>query len=429
MIALHAPFARGSASACLGACLCALGAAAGEPAGGGPSSSPPAFGLDSAKAYAHAGIEGFSAEGTAGAHQRTMALLYNTAAQGLLQAHAYRLEARLGAGSAFPKGWSSAIDGTSGSSAWASPYTTGLGEASLRLRWGPPEADEGIQVGLMPLQGNPDAVLYGNYLARHGPYLSGGRRRLEAWDSLGTLTPRVSGLRLAWGPVGGLLRGEGWVARDGEDWNWLAFLSGRAPRSIDWGLGASGMLTSAADVLLAPGKGIANGDTSRGGFILDDSLPAPADTVTYSLVTFLLSARAALDLASLLGADMPQGRYGGVFVEAALLGWKDVPYYFPDRASRLTWTAGMRVPAFGWLDVCVAQAEWRREPEDSHAIFTGSWIPANSPRPRRASPWRTALLLGKRIGPHVELQARAATFRPSSGRETTLLGRIAFHLP
>jgi hypothetical protein len=379
----------------------------------------------------------------------------NTALQGLAQAHAYRLVARLGVASRYPNPSQARRGEASDGSHRIVYYETGLSEASLRLRLGPPDADEGIQIGLMPLQGNSDATLYGNYLARYQPYPMLEARALEAWDSLGALAPQVAGVRLALGRNGGPVRAEGWLVRDGEDFSWLAFLSGRAPRKIGWGLGVSGhRVFSLRDNLSTPANSRTYRDSS-GGVFIEDGDSSSTDTIyflTYS--GLLLSARASVDFASLFGSDTPEGRYGGLFAEAALLGWKEFPIYYPDRWSRFTWTAGTRIPTFGWLDACVAQVEWRRATED---IFRGyrnaTWIGSVSPVPvgsdttygnggpnpgfdylgpaPRPSPWSFGLLLGKDFGPHAGVQAWFLTYEANEAwsgpsRQVEALARIVF---
>jgi hypothetical protein len=409
----------------LGACAAAPATASGDP----PAESR--FGFDSTNAYAHAALEMDYQEDPepASFHSRSVWMDANTAIQGLIQAHAYRLVVRLGAASRFPNRTEAGRYGPSETSGRIVYSETGLTEASLRLRFGPSDANDGIQIGLMPLQGNPDAILYGNYLARYQPYPLFEGRELGAWDSLGALAPRVAGIRLALGRSDGPARAEGWLVRDEEFYSWLAFLSGRAPRKVEWGLGVSGHRAfTLRNNLVSPGKNLPIGDTSgAGGFIEQDSLSTSTDTVTYTLSSLLFSARASLDFASLFGSDAP-GRYGGVFAEAALLGSMEVPEKLSDRWRRLSWTAGTRIPTFGWLDACVVQVEWRRDPADVfyYGLGNGSWLPAGETRPPRPSPWSEALFLAKGIGPHVEAQARAATFRDYAGRGWQMSGRFAF---
>lgn len=434
------------------ACACVGSAWADDPAAGAPPASP-RFGIDSAKAYAHAGLELYHLDPSYPASQaRSSALDANTAIQVLAQAHAYRLVARLGAASGYPKEPFPARSGNTGKDGRITYYALGISEASLRLRLGQPETDQGIRIGWMPLQGNPEAVLYGNYLARYQPYPVFVARGAAAWDSLGSLAPRVAGALLALGRPDGLLRAEGWLVKDDRDYSWLAFLSGQAPRKIKWGLGVSGYrVFTPGENLVTPAKEPATGDTA-GSVFIDDDLPGSGDTVYFTYSATLYSARASLDFASLAGSASA-GRYGGVFAEAALLGWNVYPPYYPDRWSRFAWTAGTWIPTFGWLDACLAQVEWRR-PGDEFLIGTlnGSWHPtpvpsgygvnqppdnggpnpefANPPEPRRrASPWRSGLLLAKRLGRHAEIQALSLTYESSAGRESQWLGRIVFRIP
>jgi hypothetical protein len=474
------PFPRWVARACALACMCACGAfaasaspaglaAAVSPADSAAAASPvspaaitdstvsaapagiavnpsvgdppaaPRFGLDSTKAYAHAGLEAILSATVPEEEfgSRKVREDVNTALQALVQAHAFRLVGRLGVASSYPKARSVSSQGFAGGSQRRVTYNqVALSEASVRLRWGPSEADEGIQIGLMPLQGNPDAILYGNYIARYQAFPVYERRGLESWDSLGALAPKATGIRLALGRDDGPVRAEGWMVRDGGDFSWLALLSGQAPRKIKWGAGISGYQAFNLDQIfetpgnstLTQGNSPTNPVPSQGDFIEVDSSSSPGDTSFYTSSVLLFSARVSLDLASLFGLDAPEGRYGGLFAEAALLGWQDQPTAYPDRWDRFLWTAGTRIPTFGWLDACVAQAEWRRPQENyrySRYGYNGSWIPGGEPRPPRPSPWRESLLLAKNIGPHVTAQARISTW-DTPARQVHALGRMVF---
>jgi hypothetical protein len=155
----------------------------------------------------------------------------------------------------------------------------------------------------------------------------------------------------------------------------------------------------------------------------------------------MLAARAALDFASLLCGGAPPGRYGGIFAEAALLGWKDIPLIAPDRAGRTVWTMGARLPTFGWLDICTLQGEWHSTSAGTAGEGIGAGPPAEAPR--RPSPWRFGLLLSKRIGAGFTAQARLLTYEeanpgmtfldePGGGaprRRSAGLARIVFRLP
>jgi hypothetical protein len=360
------------------------------------------------------------------------------AGQILLQAHAFRLLGRLGAGASLKR----SVRDESGQvhpSHRIEFWEAGWSEASLRLRFGPAEDGDGIQIGLMPLQGNPDAVLFGNYLARFAPYNPFETRALQKWDSLGCLSPQVEGARFALGRTGGPARGEAWLVREGEDLSWFAFLSGTAPRRMEWGVGLSGYRAwTWSKPLAAPGR-------DPGAIILDPSDTAHTDTISGSSMGTSFSAQVSLDFASLTGSEVPPGRYGGIFGEAALLGWEDRPFAKPRRSRRIVWTAGARIPTFGWLDVCVAQWEWRIFPggefsasEPSNAISPVPSENAPASTPGGPSHWNIGLLVSKRLGGHFEVQARALSEVQAWGgvyygmllsrasRQDRVLGRVVF---
>jgi len=401
-----------------------------------------------AEASAHAGLgyawsEPRGGDASYGAGQRRSRWTDQTAAQALLSAHAYRLIARVG----FASGLLQDLPDRSGTARTRRQYFAfETGEASLRLRFGPADADDGILIGRAPLQGDPDAVLFGNYLARYHAYPAYVERGMHGWDSLGTLAPRVTGVRLALGRADGPARFEGWLRNeDGNAFSLIGFLSGRAARKAEWGLGVQAYRAFArrAGEVQDPGKECLAPCDTLGGAVVGTGSP---DTAYYEIVRvpILVSARASADFASLFDPNAPPGRYGGLFAEAAVLGWEDQAPFFADRARRIAWTLGARLPSFGWLDVCTLQWEWRPRPDNPftlHWVGVGSWVPAaqESSAPRRP-PWSLGILLAKRFGPHVEGQIRAlhgeeatlgASFDGPSGsvilgRETEILARIAF---
>ncbi|MBW8890474.1 MAG: hypothetical protein JF616_22200, partial [Fibrobacteres bacterium] len=349
-----------------------------------PSSlpNPGHFGLDSTQAYGHLGIQFNQAEAY-GPEERAWGL--DNALQGLIQVHAYRLAGRLGAAAFFSQTPSS---GT-GSGTRLTRGHLRVGEASLRWRFGGTEADDGIQIGLTPLQGNADAILFGNYLARYSPYPTVEARKPAAWDSLGTLAPRVEGIRLALGSGAGPVRAESWIVKDQDEnevdakFSLLVFLAGRAPRKVEWGLGLSAYRAFSmppSHSIDQPGKSCSTPCDSS-GILIVDSIQADTVKIPAMHTPILISARTSVDIAALFAADAPEGRYGGLFAEAALLGWENNSFYAPDRSRRIAWTMGARLPTFGLLDLCMVQGEWRIKTETVYvlSILTGIPIPGFPP--------------------------------------------------
>jgi hypothetical protein len=188
---LPCPLPRGGLLATVDAVAIALK----SPCAGSPDGAR--FGLG-AEAYAHAGVEGALYRPDRSSFPSWDRQI---ASQILLQARAYRFITRFGLAFEIARP-DLAHSGKEGRAArMASGLDMEIGEISFRLGFGAADADDGIAAGWMPMQENPDAVLFGDYLARYYPYPfpDHERRPLRSRDSLGALGPRVAGVRLALG--------------------------------------------------------------------------------------------------------------------------------------------------------------------------------------------------------------------------------------
>jgi hypothetical protein len=354
--------------------------------------------------------------------------------QARAQARLYRVQAGLALGLDFRwEGRKSGSDKSNGAS-----YGAGYGIREAWLRFPFRCGNGGIQAGRMILQDNPDAVLFGNYLALHDPLRDLRPITARLIDSLGVVTARELGARLAIGAQDALLRGEVWIVREpaerivseDDDFSVLGFLSGSAPYGLAWGLGLGGyrVLPRRSAILST----------------LSERNDGKLDTAEYTLREFLVSLRLSLDWVGMMGADAPAGRYGALFAEAAVLGVEGKPYSDPRMGRRLAWTTGARLPVSGWLDACVIQAEWQPMRRRAGAYWAYS-TDTSQRLPGRSRSYFSAfgILITKRLTPIAEVEARlqsmdvniypwsyvAMDSRVRFMRRTDLLARLVYRIP
>jgi hypothetical protein len=87
----------------------------------------------------------------------------------------------------------------------------------------------------------------------------------------------------------------------------------------------------------------------------------------------MLSARASVDTRILFVGDTSDRSGGRIFMEAALMGWKNQPIFYEDRTDRIAFMIGADLPTFGLLDRITVQSE--RHPS-AHTLYrdsTGIW--------------------------------------------------------
>jgi hypothetical protein len=314
--------------------------------------------------------------------------------QGLVPMHYGNLEARLGlAGwmhlSYFNEGEEKNFGGGS--------YRTGglaISHLSVRYRIGGPGAASAIEAGILQINDNPDASLFGDYLIRYGAYPGYPERFGRDWDSIGAMSTQARALRFTDGALRDPLRTDMLVFLDsswygeGTDVSLAAFLSGSLTNGIDWGAGAELFrFVSTRSQGLAP-RTLYNGYVrTDSGYvllrsILGDTVPRPhEDTGFYDRSAFMFSIRASADTRILLGGDSSDRVGGRIFMEAALLGWKNQPIFYEDRMNRIAVMLGADLPAFGLLDRITVQ--WERHPS-GHTLYQDStlawktWTPATS---------------------------------------------------
>lgn len=313
-------------------------------------------------------------------------------------------------------------------------FLPGLDEAALRLAFpwaGPTTA---LELGRFRFRTNPDAVLFGEYLARYGAYPGSVERSQPRWDSLGFLTNRVDALRFTWD--GSPLRSDFlWLwdssAVEGRtDFSFALFLEGTLARGFTWGAGGELFRALSTEPEGLTPNSVWNGyvKTDSGYVLLSDrpfdTVPRPReDTGYYTRSAGMFSVRAAVDFGDLYGTEA-EGAGGWrdwrVFAEGALLGWGNQPLFYENRWSRLALTIGAHAPTGGWLDDLCFQAE--RHPRHYRLFrYPSQYRPVGSPldidlKPKwleesESEKWSWGAFAAKSVGDHLSVQLQCL-FRP-----------------
>jgi hypothetical protein len=121
---------------------------------------------------------------------------------------------------------------------------------------------------------------------------------------------------------------------------------------------------------------------ASGGLLYEivDSTGTPIDTLKASKTEKLtfkaikLMGRASVDIASLLGMDGKSTGPFKAFVEVAVLGVQNQPYFYEKIQNRIPLMLGVDVPTFGILDLLCLQMEYFKNPypDNSFQQFTNA---------------------------------------------------------
>ncbi len=158
------------------------------------------------------------------------------------------------------------------------------------------------------------------------------------------------------------------------------------------------------------------GGTQRNPCYVIDTSGSSPDTVTVSLAGTKVMARFSLDPKILFGWMGAAGRPWGkqdwiVYGEAALLGIKDYPVYYDDKARRIPVMVGFNIPAWGYLDNLSLEVEYyaSKNSSDNLAAQNGSAIPVVNPDVNNArDDWKWSLQAGKVLMGNLKLSAQVA---------------------
>lgn len=265
----------------------------------------------------------------------------------------------------------------------------GLGPtlADFSFRLGRPETPWGrLRLGLFPYKYNPDAVNLGEYLLRSGTYpgflVTGGwnwmnsasfqvqgaafeasaldgRLRADLLLPMESVNPPMHSISptavAAWAPVGGLELGFGASCNHCI----AAKPSKESPSKYDSSILPAYMQRPTSLILSVkhiPVPDPVPGDPGR----MRDSVEVIRDPDNfYTFQGVKLMGRISLDPKAFMGGGGLLGPADlRIFAEAALLGVKDYPFYYPHRSRRVPIMFGMNLPTFKLLDILTVQGEY-----------------------------------------------------------------------
>lgn len=113
-----------------------------------------------------------------------------------------------------------------------------------------------------------------------------------------------------------------------------------------------------------PGNGYTGGtehDLYKGAYFITDTVGGRSEVTTYSLAGTKVMARGALDFKRAVSYEgSPKDLI--LYFEAALLGVKDYPHIYADKARRIPVLVGLNVPTFGLLELLSLELEYYDSP-------------------------------------------------------------------
>lgn len=125
-----------------------------------------------------------------------------------------------------------------------------------------------------------------------------------------------------------------------------------------------------------------------------------SEVAKYETGSFNLAARLTVDPMTLFTGKSRPDRGGRGYLEAALLGWEDIPLYRDDRSRRLYVNTGVYLPTIGILDILRFQAELWPEPAKTNS-FPGVYDGLEE-----IHGWRGQLYLSRALLPWFGVQGR-----------------------
>lgn len=242
-------------------------------------------------------------------------------------------------------------------------FGPGVGQAQGILKLGELEHPWGrLRFGLIPYKYNPDAKNLGEYLLRSGAYpnvlITGG------WSIVNSANMLIQGVdfELHTGPVThNLLVSMERAYEPTGDFTPAYLFSYKPHPAVELG----GGVAFAHLIPIQPSK--TSPSPGSGGFPFnryhgDTVVTDPNDSV-YSRYTFeatKLMARASVNFQTLLKSEYLGSEDLKLYAEAAVLGWKDYPFYYSDRWHRIPVMVGFNFPTFRLLDILALEVEYRK---------------------------------------------------------------------
>jgi hypothetical protein len=281
-----------------------------------------------------------------------------------------RLKLTMGVGGMF---WYALPEQSSVPGSLVTRFGPGISQAFGLYAFGDPEAPAAtLQMGYFPYKYNPDASNLGEYLLRSGTYpgvlVTGG------WNILASAGYMMQGLRLAV-PL-----------RD--DRVRLDFL---LPMERDLPPMYSLSPTAVATVKVLPGVEVGAGACWNHGIPIRPSKERPRvegnrvilsrsinpDTAavsggaeyylyTYDTTSFYtfqglkLAGRISIDPKDWIGESILGRNDLKLYAEAAILGWKNQPFFYDKRSERMPLMVGFNFPTFGLLDILSVEVQHYR---------------------------------------------------------------------
>lgn len=264
-------------------------------------------------------------------------------------------------------------------------FGPGVGRAELALTMGNLDDPWGnFQFGLIPFKYNPEARNLGEYLLRSSAYpnviVTGG------WSILNSANILMQGLNFEarTGPVTHsllLMLEQGMGPQHDIT---PAYLMTWRPHSVfEFGAGAAyaSLIPIDGDITTPDGPGRPGDLTTQplGRFKADTVVTDTGDHVysNYTFQALKLMARFAVRPQAALQSALLGPDDLTFYAEAALLGWKNYPYYYENRLRRIPFMVGFNLPAFKLFDVLAVEVEYRK-PEflnSSRASYGESALP------------------------------------------------------
>lgn len=327
----------------------------------------------------------------------------------------------------------------------------GLDEAWLGYPFDAFSWKAGLQAGWFRWRSHADAALAGEYLARLNAYPETPFRPEESWAALDSVTTVLTGLRFSLESPARRIRQEALFLRD--------TLYREPGLSLLWSInlaplpGIEAGFAVEMDRLWEPEGAQSSTLIHNRNYISKDTL---ADTLLvttvdssrvtrYEIGSKSFAARLTVDPMTLFTGKSGPDRGGRFYLEAALLGWENVPPYYGNWRQRLHVNAGIHLPTFGFLDVLRLQAELWPEPQAMNSL--SEIFERTLPLPGTLSPvgadttgystgystsgpaanshgWRGQLYLSRAVLPWLDLQGRVLLERrPKYQRDFNLTSK------
>lgn len=224
-----------------------------------------------------------------------------------------------------------------------------------------------LGLGLFPFKYNPDAANLGEYLFRTGAYpgyiFSGGYSHIDNSSAY------LQGFRAS-SSLGGIRQDLLLVTETGiaplYDWSLAYLVHAKPGEMLEVGAGImfSHLISVDEDRTTPPGN--LNSFTKPDG--------TPDTTLTgYTFRGTKLMGRVSLDLKPLFSAGLFGENELRVYMEAAVLGVKDYPGYYPNILERVPVMAGINVPVFKLLDILSLQGEYYASPYINNTSLIGNY--------------------------------------------------------